>query len=362
MRHISIVIVVIALQGCSVFLSEDNDDNAATDPGNGANNGAEVGVDAGADDTGADDTGADAGVCTGTCPAPQPTCDGTAAVLTYSSGFAVPGDDCQCTFTVTRSACDDDGSQCEDGACTDPCAGIECVPPPPYCSTGTYIVFEETSCSVEDGAADCDHEDTRVDCVAPQVCVAGASGGCKTPCSEDGDCGDGEVCDPVGEPRYCVSVDSLCDDVVCPRETCADSTTQLMHAAVGTCESGLCVYEDPAPAMATCPEGGQCSDGVCVVQCGGEPCYPDERCATEDAEGQPIDETCEDIACGDGDNPTDPCGDSRSVCIDGPTEEDGDLCRFACDVTNEGRDCPEATKEGTTVTCDPESGYCRYGE
>ncbi len=347
MRQISIVIVVIALQGCSVFLSEDTDDDSST-----SNNGtldagidaSDIGSDADAGNNGAGDAannGGNNGVCPDSCPTPNATCDGTAAVLSYSAGEM--GADCQCTFTLTRTPCDE-GTLCENGACTDPCDGVECVAPLPYCAGETYIVFAPAECAVTEGEPSCNHANTRTNCTVDQVCIGGDSGGCRTRCQANEDCSAGEVCDTEAEPAHCISINGLCDGVFCPAETCSDPSTLATYPAAGTCnpETGACEYAGETTAF-SCPDAN-CSDGVCVVQCGGEPCYPDARCeGDEDAE-------CVDIECVEGDATS--CGDSRSVCI-------GGFCRFGCNPDNNGRDCPASTREGAVV-CDP-LNYCMYG-
>ena len=126
--------------------------------------------------------GCTGGNCTGgTCAGvscmspPPPTCVGTLAVRTYSSGGTCNNG--ACTYAHTDSSCT---FGCAAGACRpDPCAGMACATPPaPVCVSATNL--RTSNASGQCTAGQCQY--ATVDTVCPNgcdngACLAGGSGG-----------------------------------------------------------------------------------------------------------------------------------------------------------------------------------------
>lgn len=133
------------------------------------------------------------------------------------------------------------------------------------------------------GQQTCDEDDRCVepavcaddiDCLAGRLCVEGA---CRQACVGDGECGDGERCDP--ETAVCV-VDTRCmDDGDCPDGACEGGE------CVAPCVDGMCPGQQTCdPATGDCVEPAMCADDV---DCSGVRICIDGACATpcaEDAE------------------------------------------------------------------------------
>lgn len=336
MRKLLFIIVIVALQGCSVFLSEDNDD-AVGDTGTETDTGGDA--DTGTPDAPPDVPGDSGETCTEECVVPAASCNGNATV-TYANPRQT--DDCGCTYDVETEDCGDD--ICVDGVCADPCADTVCTPPSPVCSDGVFTRFT-SECAVVDGDAECQVTGDSEVCGDGQVCIAGDSGGCPTACDTNNDCGAGFSCDTQANPSHCIPTGELCDGVLCPMEACSDDSTFVRYAAAGTCNDadGACVYGGEPEVTLACP-AGICTDGVCLTTCGDETCAPDvTACEGSEEEG--------DLRCGDEPACTDdvcPDADSRVAC-DVSTQR----CRYTCTVVE---NCP--TAEGWTASCD--GAYCDY--
>ncbi len=121
-----------------------------------------------------------------------------------------------------------------------------------------------------------------VDCLAGRLCLEGA---CRQACLGDGECGDGERCDP--EAAVCVPDMRCMDDGDCPDGACDDGE------CVAPCVDGMCPGQqtcDPAtgdcvePAVCAedvdCLDGRICLDGACATPCGeAADCPGAQQCA-----------------------------------------------------------------------------------
>lgn len=244
------------------------------------------------------------------------------------------------------------------------------------------------------GQSGCDDHD---DCPGSEVCVYD-TGECRAPCSEDSQCGAGEVCNEcvtsscptcedcrgACEPAQPAGCDEHAD---CPDGLCHFASGECLPACVdGTCPSGLicdgcatsscpeCKNCVPAcvPASGGCDEHADCPAGLCVFetsQCA-EPCTDEGQC---DAGLQ-----CD--TCGTSSCPA--CDDCVAVCLPAATEPcddhadcPGGLCVFStgqcaeacggpegCSVPGEVCDgcatasCPDC--EDCLGACVPGNGLC----
>ncbi len=243
----------------------------------------------------------------------------------------------------------------ETGDVTSVCAGLVCnTPPAASCISATTLrVWASGTCVEPSGCEYTAYTD--------QACAAGCEGGaCKgdpcanvtcnappSPCHEAvGTCQSGvcsyderlgEACD---DGDACTT-DDTCDNgcggrlIACnrpPADACADATTLVVYAATGVCGGDGCSY---ASERVTCADG--CVDGACA----GDPCAA--------------------IACDDAPSA---CHAQVGTCVsgvcrydfdDGASCDDGDTC------TSNDR-CEAGLCGGSDVTCDtPPPATCSNG-
>jgi hypothetical protein len=244
-----------------------------------------------------------------TCNPGTGDCDCNANLCLGTTCCAVD-DNCSSSGCKAPSAL---GGVCADN---DPCAaGLFCIPNPVNPDNAT-----------DASAGFC--EECNPDIVAEAVCandqfcnVSGQFGVC-----EDCDCGDNEVCDPVGGICSCPNV--ACGAVCCDAGMlCGDGDVCVECLGDGDCISGEI-----------------CQDNVCV----GVECTSDEMCNTE--AGQICDETDHTCQCA---NETCGAGTAKVCCAEGEVCNADGNCSTSCKAD---KDCASGEH------CDKKVGYCVANE
>ena len=115
----------------------------------------------------------EAGSCVDRCAGvqcstpPGGVCDNDVAVDYAAPGSCVGGG---CEYTEIRTDCAAQGVICVGGACTGPCAGVECNTPPAGVCEGDAAVGYVTPGTCVGGA--CEYTETRTDCAAQgEMCM-----------------------------------------------------------------------------------------------------------------------------------------------------------------------------------------------
>ena len=329
------------------------------------------------------------------CPPEAPVCDGVIAVRRDQSGRCDPNDGACAYPDEFRIDCEALGEICEDGACGDPCAGVNCPPLEATCEGGVAVRYAGPGqCAAGEGV--CDYRDAvrQVDCEAEGracrggQCVNLCGAGCAPPppsCSGDvqvlytgeGRCDEAEgVCDYAAVERRADCADDarvcrggacvdLCADVTCarPADFCAgDIAVEYTGAPPCVPVDGRC-DEHAVERRVDCGAAGEaCRDGTCVDLCAGVDCQvPAARCEGDVAArwvGESVCRrqtgSCELLA----EARRIDCGATDRVCDAG---ECVDLCADqACDP-------PAAHCDASTVVsyvgrgdCRPDSGQCDF--
>ncbi len=179
------------------------------------------------------------------------------------------GVDEDCDGVIDEEALCDNGQECREGHCVDPCSNSEC--------------FGGRTCI--DGF--CQSLCVNVDCETGESCDE-QSGECVSLCTAP--CSGGEVCNGEGE---CVYND--CFGVGCPEgEVCG---------ADGLCERDPCVESD-------CPSGSFCREGECTPSCALISCALNEQCVDGECQEVPCWDQARGAACAEGER----CS-NEGICI-----------------------------------------------
>lgn len=170
-----------------------------------------------------------------TCNTPPPSrCEGNLELSYVSDGTCRLG---TCTYELQVDDCAAKaGGTCQDGACVDPCEGVECP--------ATGVCFGDVSRQADE----------------PGTCVAGT---CEYDWTRDVPCN--AIAGGTCEDGYCVDP---CEGNACdapPAPTCSGNTVNTWQTP-GTCEAGTCNY---IAVNVSCDilRGGTCVDGACVTEC-----------------------------------------------------------------------------------------------
>lgn len=237
------------------------------------------------------------------CEPPVPFCDGDTAVRPYGGTCNESG---SCDFIEQRTACGTFGFACEDGACVSPCEGTSCTEtPPPFCIDVVTLAVPTPPGTCDDEAFLCIWDEELVNCsLDGRICLDGA----------------------------CV-VPDLCAGIVCddeePRAACAGRVV-FLAVPTGTCRNGFCEFEN---LTIDCEETGEfCFAGACQATdpCEGVTCTspPPSECVGNVALSY-SGGSCGDGNCVYGRVLTD-CADAGGTCVDGacttPPGCDGVVC------------------------------------
>jgi hypothetical protein len=376
----------------------------------------------------ADDRDADARFelrlsCKGNCGAPQcpnlEPCD-----LVCDFGFVLDADACRTCACQDAPQCGDGVGECgdglicgDDGRCTRP------PPPPPECTEVAPVCDTRgqtwpNACAAEAAGRVVDHDgrcvtapagdcDADRPCTPPLVCTAGRcvqpectcpaetspvcsvtgetyrnlceltcregaaaldhAGPCGglTPCRRDGDCRNGQSCEPVLDPANLRRCNAAPNDPACQRvcvmagesttcgpglPACADG--QICYAVEG--DMGPCAARCRLGAADACPVGLRCADvsvdglaegeGVCLPGCvadGPRSCPPGFSCVPDDA-GENVCQGCDCPRPGPG----------EEVCTD-QQQQFPSACLAECAHARTWR----AGRCGDQPTCDCPLGY-----
>jgi hypothetical protein len=280
----------------------------------------------------------------------QETCDVVAGCLAGTpvdceDGLSCTADSCseaqkKCVHTPVNAACDD-GLYCN---------GVETCSPtgpaPTGCLAGTPPACppDSIACTVDacdEATKSCKHTPSNALCPPGQFCVT-AQGGCTTgtPCSNDAQCQDGNLCNGV----------ETCTLGICKPGTPVD------------CNDGIgCTVDSCNPATGVCahtPNDAFCNDGL--VCNGAETCSAQSGCVA----GTPV--NCDDgIAC-----TIDDCNEPNGACTHQPDDSlcsHGKLCNGieTCDVVKGCQPaaapfvCPSTGVACAPAVCDPVLNACK---
>ena len=273
--------------------------------------------------------------CVGvSCEAPSPYCDGLTAVTVPEAGTCQLG---ACSFLRTTVDCAASGQICEEGSCVDGdvCAELNCtIPPEATCDGDTRVTFSEPATCADD---ECLWSETRTDCLAlDRFCSGGQCVGFD-PC-------DGVSCDVLPDPECRDGVAVTWSGGACSAGACAFDASETDCGAAGLfCEAGSCVADDPctgvvcdSPPEATCA-GEEVVSGVAPGTCVDGTCEYAEALTlcTELGEvcfeGACGPDLCEDVSCPDAPAPV--CdGDVAVVAL--PDGCEGGVCTYPTSRVN----------------------------
>ena len=229
---------------------------------------------------------------------------------------------------VSFSACENGGdgqAECDLSTCEDV--------PAPKCLGAVAVSYEPTSLCDADGQ--CLFSETRLNCDATErICLGGV---CLT------------------------SEEALCAEAACdspPSDAC-NGNTAIVYNETGTCnDNGFCAYDF---VEVPCGENEICSEGVCVVDDGSDPCLGvvcDEPPAAT-CNGNATVTYADTGVCNAGEcfyEPTEtPCGENTS-CSNGVCLDDSDPCA--------GVNCTEPPADacfGNIAIAYPAIGVCNDG-
>ena len=319
---------------------------------------------------------------------PEPRCVGTVLREYEVNGTCADG---ACDYPFIETDCADDGMSCVAGRCVaDPCADVTCDEPPVgRCEDGVAVSFVDGACL----GGRCEWSERRESCIAEGlVCAEGA---CVDPCEGvdacdappaprcadasflvtslgPGVCGDDGRCQYTEFATDCAALGETCIDGACrdacygvtceepPADRC-DDTTALAFAAAGVCDPDTteCAY---AITRTNCAlDGLVCVDGACVE----DPCdtlvcdTPPAGTCDGNVASTPFGEgLCLDGSCQYAERTVD-CTELGETCLDGACR---DICYgVLCDVP------PRPACEGSIAvvsadagTCSLATGLCRY--
>jgi len=211
-------------------------------------------------------------------------------------------------------------------------------------------------------------------CQQNQICT---DQGCENICKADADCPQGDVCKSglcvaattnPGNPVICSTSSDCGTNQVCVGSgswaKCVDKTNACTYSSEcgggKVCANGECLSDCSKGAL--CPEGTQCTKGVCEpttgtqctsdAQCGGSTpkcvngsCEP--ACGGVSTAACAANEVCENGACVPSTQPQPNCGlgcASNQQCIDG-------FCRYTCTT-------PDGNLSQSCELIDTRIGYC----
>ena len=185
------------------------------------------------------------GGCDQACDNPPPdVCNGDVLKTHSSTGECI---DSSCRYASETIECP---AGCEDGACLDPCAGVDCDP--------------------------------------GEECIEGACmcGGTGQDCGPDSTCCGTECVDTDVDANHCRECNRACDN---PFDPLCDGNVLITFGRPGECTDGLCTYPEIREA---CPFF--CVNGACAGQTCGEDCESPMTCCA----GQCVDTTSDTGNCG----------------------------------------------------------------
>lgn len=238
-------------------------------------------------------------------------CDGQEVCTeTGCSQGVIPS--CDDGVTCTVDSCDEATQSCQhtpnDLACDNglTCDGKEsCNPMVGDATTGCAVGMpipcgdDGIACTVDacnESTGQCEHKPDNTLCGNAQFCVPGVGNGCvdATPCSNDAECDDGdlcngkEVCKGICQPGVPVNCD---DGVECTVDSCNKSTGKCSHKANHTlCDNGLkCDGTETCDTKLGCVAGTPvvCDDSfACTIDLCQEP--------TGTCISTPVDAFCDD--------------------------------------------------------------------
>lgn len=278
-----------------------------------------------------------------------------------------------CEYQSTAEACE---FGCADGACIDPCGGVECETPPSATCDGDELTMYAALGSCTGGA--CEYDVTVVVCSEDGLlCVDEGNGGAcveaQATCDDgavnadetDVDCG-GVDCESCADQSACVEdtdcLSGICSQRVCVAPSCEDSTVNSTETdldcggncapcrdgraclVADDCSSGTCI--DEVCAAPTCLDGVlngaeidvDCGGSICPECQVGESCQDGVDCVTGFC-GR--DGLCAEATCGDG--------------FRNQGESDVDCGGVFCDRCEGGAFCDEGQDCASTLCAD---GIC----
>ena len=285
------------------------------------------------------------GFCEGIICADPPfgVCEGNVSVYFSEEGICSE-DSGECVYSEIVDDCSLRDEQCEEGYCTNACAGISCISAPARtCEGNVAHGFEipgtcaSGECSYETSEEDCSennqicrnglcvsscdpslcNDPPGLHCDGEEVVSYNANGQCQNnecvyfesdreDCSEDGNgCSEGAC---VADP---------CDDLTCttPPAPHCDGETSVRYLPMGTCLEGECSYTE---RQRDCSETDEiCLTGYCYDACDTLECNepPANSCVNETLITWDPTGICEDASCSYSSSETD-CSSTGLICVD----------------------------------------------